>query len=262
MITKIIENLCFDDYLKTEGVSKSGLQVILEKSPLHFITKKNEQQKESAALKMGTLIHTSILEPENIDKNYAVLTEKLDARTKMGKEKKELFEKENEGKIVLTLDEFLISQEIKKRIASNAFVKSMMKNGKSEMSMFWEYKDTQLKGRADFITENLILDVKTTQDASEKVFTRSIYKYKYHMQAAMYVDGYEAVTGNKIPFVILAIEKEPPFDFSLFLMDDAFLDHGRILYNEALNIYKSCVDTGIWHGYDKKIKTLEFWGGN
>lgn len=261
MENKFIENLAFEEYLKADGISKSGLQIILDKSPLHFITRVNEP-KESQALKIGTLIHTSILEPENIDKNYAVLTEKIDARTKVGKEKKEQFEKENQGKIILTIDEFLISQEIKKRISENKFVKSMMKNGKSEVSMFWDNDGTQLKGRADFLTDNLILDVKTTQDASEKVFTRSIYKYKYHMQAAMYVDGYKAITGREIPFVILAIEKEPPFDFALYLMDDSFIDHGRILYNEALNIYKSCVETGVWHGYDKKIKTLEFWGGN
>lgn len=261
MKNEFIYDLSFDDYLKLEAVSKSGLNVIIDKSPLHFKTQKNEN-KDTPALRLGRLIHTSILEPEKLDSCYAVLTEQLNLRTKADKEKLETFKNENKGKTIISLDEFLISQEIKKVISANSFVKAMMKNGRSEVTMLWDCEGVQLKGRADFITNNLILDVKTTTDASEKVFTRSIYKYKYHMQAAMYCDGYKKITGKEIPFVILAIEKEPPYDFALYLMDSSFIDHGRILYMDALETYRGCLETDNWFGYEKKIKTLEFWGGN
>jgi hypothetical protein len=69
-------------YHSHNSISASGLKEIYKKSVFHFL---NRKFKESPAMKLGTAVHQAILEPYDFHDIYHI-TEKIDKRTKAGKE--------------------------------------------------------------------------------------------------------------------------------------------------------------------------------
>lgn len=129
--------------------------------------------------------------------------------------------------------------------------------GEAELSYFWQDKDTGLvcRCRPDFLRGgNIIVDIKTTADAEPKAFSKQIANLNYHLSAAFYLDGVTAVTGEKYDkFIIIAVEKEPPYGVSVHLLDEGTIDAGRFLYKKALKKLKECKDKDEWQGYPDEI---------
>ena len=88
------------------------------------------------------------------------------------------------------------------------------------------------KGKADIITSDKIIDLKTTSKIGPqgKDFRRSAYKYNYDSQAYIY----QQLFGK--PLVFYVIEKGTG-RLATADCDEEFLDHGRQKVIEAANIY-------------------------
>jgi hypothetical protein len=57
-------------------------------------------------------------------------------------------------------------------------------------------------------------------------------------------------------FVIVALEKEPPFVAATYVLDEASLEVGRRLYRKALRLLRQCKTRGIYPGYaDELMRT-------
>src|SRR5699024_8245087 len=69
--------------------------------------------------------------------------------------------------------------------------------GECELSIFWKEDDTWLKCRPDFLPYDCldIPDYKTCQSVNPETFYKDFLNYGYHIQAAMYKRGIQAVTG-------------------------------------------------------------------
>ena len=66
---------------------------------------------------------------------------------------------------------------------------------------------------------NALIDLKTAVTAAPQRFSRSLVDYGYALQAAWYQDGYEALTGERLPFVHVVVEKEPPHLVAMYQVD-------------------------------------------
>jgi hypothetical protein len=81
--------------------------------------------------------------------------------------------------------------------------------------------------------------VKTTSSIEHYAFRRSVWDYGYDRQAALYIDGIEAVTKRKPRgFAFIAVEgKEWPEVFvQVFVMTEADIETGRRRYRKALDL--------------------------
>ena len=91
--------------------------------------------------------------------------------------------------------------------------------------------------------------------ASPDVFTRTIVNFKYHLQAAHYLQG----TGQK-RFVFVAVEKVHPFSVGVYELSPHFIERGYELQEQTLSDIKQAQESGIWKGYTnyepEGIKTL------
>ena len=79
---------------------------------------------------------------------------------------------------------------------------------------FQIFTGLQCKCRPDWISADggILVDLKTTEDASPREFQRSIAKWRYHVQAGWYMAGIEAAYGTRPSgFIFIAVEKKPPF---------------------------------------------------
>ncbi len=237
-----------------DRISKHGLDLIRQ-APALYKHRQDHPQERTAAMRWGGLVHTYVLEPDKFD---AVVAPECDRRTKEGKALWEVFNKENSFKEVVKAEEMKELEAIRRSIKSHRIGCALTEKGSVEMSLFWTHSTgVKCKARPDLIREDgIIVDLKTCASASSREFARDAYKYRYHVQAAFYLDAAAGVGIEADTFVFLCVEKEAPFLVQAFECDEELIALGRKEYLEDLALYKSCTETGIWPGYDESIQTL------
>jgi exodeoxyribonuclease VIII len=203
-------------------------------------------------MRMGTLVHTAILEPDTLG-DRTVVAPVVDRRTNAGKAAWAEFEASIGDRELITADEIEKLKGITEAAwAHPATGKALSMIRDVEASIFWTDPATGVdcRCRPDAILSNgTILDVKTTKDARPSEFARSIANFRYHVQAAFYSDGYTAAFGEPPrAFVFLAIETEPPFLTALYVLDPKAIIRGRAEYERDLETYRVCRNTGEWPG--------------
>ena len=78
------------EYRMAEGVSRSELNTILQKTPMHFLYESTHPKEDTPALAFGRATHKAVLEPETFSEEF-VEGIKVDRRTKEGREKWDAF---------------------------------------------------------------------------------------------------------------------------------------------------------------------------
>ncbi len=142
--------------------------------------------------------------------------------------------------------------------------------GKAELSVYWVDEETglSLRCRPDLWVGDIVMDIKTTEDASESAFERTVEKWRYYVQAAFYLDGVRKAVeqsgcdlppGLEIPkyFVFGAIEKKAPHLNAAYVLSPAVIDIGRREYREDLTTLAECLSSGTWPGHPQKVRTIE-----
>jgi len=247
-------------------ISASGLK-LMKKSPAHF---KEMQVEETDAMRIGSAYHTLILEPEKFEQEYFIFDDrhiievligegaKKPKATNQYKQWEENQYTYADGKTIISWDDFEVINNMKKVLFRHPYAKSLLTNGIPEQSMYFEVinefdQQINVKIRPDYIKEKkrIIVDLKTTSDASVDGFQKNAASYDYQIQAALYADLIEKSKGDDIPwtFIFIAQEKKAPYAFNLFEASPQFIAHGRYEYEMLLMLYKHCLDTGKWQGY-------------
>lgn len=247
------------EYREHPAISRSSLWKIRE-SPEKFKYFLENPQKPTPALIFGQVFHKLALEPLTFGEEFAVAPV-VDRRTALGKSKWNDFVASADGKIIIDQDTFDKASEMVCALYRAPYVKKLL-SGQHEVPMFWndDLTGEPCKCRHDAVSvvggNDIIVDIKTTADASTEAFMRSAVKYGYDFQAAMYSDGYEKNTGKKPMFVFIAIEKDPPYAVNILQADEAFITHGYDVFRELIGIYHECKETNNWYGYLGAYKAI------
>jgi hypothetical protein len=239
------------EYRAREGISSTELKKIL-KSPMHYkYWKDNPENTDTPDLLFGRAAHKYILETYDFYNEFAVAPN-CDRRTKEGKAEWSLFCDQNEGKDIITQEQFEKIEEMRKVMLATPFVSKLI-NGEHEISYFWTDEDTELKCkcRPDSINHRLkiVVDYKTCDNAETQRFMKQSIDLGYDLQASYYLDGIKANTGHDYIFVFIAQEKKAPYAVNILQADDIFVRSGREVYKSMLQIYKDCSESGVWYGY-------------
>lgn len=247
------------EYHQAEGISKSDLDLI-HKSPLHFITAKAQPEKQTEALLFGSALHKYILEREDYNSEFTTAPI-CDRRTKEGKTIYAEFLEQSVGKNIVTQEQQDKIIGMNEAVFKHPLASKLLTDGLAEQSYFWENKDSGIlcKCRPDYIKGNYCIDLKTTQSAKPDDFMKSAYNYRYYVQAYWYLKGLKAVGLEVENFIFVAVEKEPPYAICVYVASEEFLKLGEIEAEADLAVYKKCLETGNWHGYDEtpEVHSLE-----
>lgn len=249
------QDLLMGEYLKAPGISRSGIVAALQ-SGAHYKAHIEEEAPPTAAMVLGSAVHCAVLEPPQFAKRYVVAPE-MDRRTKAYKAWKA---DQDERLTILSAPDGKLVEKITATVKNHPVASRLLDEGIPEQSYFWEDSATGLpcKVRPDWVRETdlVLIDLKTCLDGSFGGFQRAVTNLKYHIQAAYYLDGVKAVTGNQYSWVFLAVEKAPPFAVALYTLDKQALDVGRELYRMGLRTIAECQKTGVWTGYPEEVQEL------
>lgn len=285
---KLISN---KEYHAHPAIGSTLLKNIYNTTVAHAVTK---EQKETAAMVLGSAIHAAILEPETFENLYVsepdfsnsidtiqdiktILTENKVTFQKTAKKEilietllanlphlankiksvmVEKWEKENQEKTILTDEIFKKIAEIKKALLSHEIAKALLTGGQSEFSYFSkdEHTGLQLKCRPDYFKSGALIDLKTTRNASSIEFSKQIANFNYHIQAAFYLDVFNAATSLiATEFYFVAVETEAPYGVSVYQLAPEEIEAGREDYKKALLSYKQYLEKSALLGKEKAL---------
>lgn len=234
--------------IKHPVISNSGLTQ-LSKSPAHYMAWLAQPQEPTSAMVLGSATHTLLFEPDLFAQEY-VVSDATDRRTKGYKD----LVAANPDKEVLTADEMSAIKGMVTSCKSHPSIIPLLTGGKVEQSIFWQDKETGVscKARLDLFnpTHGVVVDLKTTQDASKSTFARDVANRRYHAQAAMYLNAVHADTGEApAHFVFIAVEKEYPYAVGVYRASPDMLAAGQKLIQQDLKTFAGCLEANSWPGY-------------
>lgn len=173
----------------------------------------------------------------------------------------------NAHKTVLDDDEWAQLQRMRDAVHAHPAARRLLeKPGVAERSVYWRDPVTGVlcRCRPDFWTDdNIVVDLKTCEDASPEGFAHSIRKWRYYVQDPYYCDGIAQATGAKPrAFLFLAVEKSArvvngkALGVAVYQLDPDSVAAGRMEYRRNLDTYAECVETQQWPGYGDKIAPI------
>ncbi len=231
-----IEFIPSDEYHARPEAGKSELDLV-HNSIAKYLAAKAGDRAETPAMRVGRAFHMAVLEPRLYALTYAVMPP-CDKRTKAGKEAAAEFEAANQGKTILSdEDDFMIGQ-MRLAIQAHPVADQLVCGGQAEASIFWHdhASGVDCKCRPDYLLEDMgmVIDLKSTEDASPNGFARSCWTYTYHAQVAHYLAGIKAHGLNIDQFLFVAVEKRSPYNVAVYTLDAEAVAAGEVYIRDAL----------------------------
>ena len=237
-------------------VSKHGLDLMAQAPALYRWKLDNPETTRTPALRWGNLVHLAVLEPWKIAEETVVLD--VDRRTKAGKEAyaeavatgREVISPEEEHELVA------MRFEVHGHLASEPLLRG---DFDVESSIYWTDEKTGVacRARPDVVRcDGYVVDLKTCASASPRAFQRAAWDYRYHVQAAYYLDGLLANGVDAQKFAFICVETKAPYLVAVYIADTDLIAHGRKAYKRDLAMYAACVESGTWPGYSAAPQIL------
>ena len=226
-------------------ISSTGLRAYKKNKKQFKYSLTNDLVKKTKAMSDGSAIHAFLLERAVFDSDFAIKPADMRLSTKEGKK----WALDNKNKIIIDSELGNNLFEIEKSVLDSPAKLIYDIKGQTELSYFWDdFGLIKGKCRPDWISDdgNIIVDIKTTTDASPRGFQKSIANWGYHLQLGWYMRGLQKLGIPCNEFIFIAIEKTPPFSVGVYRADKEM-----ILYADK-EINKLVVDM------DKSFKSEEY----
>ena len=261
----IIYGLPFADYLKIRAHSSGALKTVALQSPKHKHL--FDPTIEKPAWTFGSGTHCSVLEPSHFTERFAKWdvfnceSGKLRPRRKDSDYYKDWCA-EHEGQKCLTPDEYDLALAMHSIVHGHPRVlgEGLLSGGAAEVTLVWEWRPgTFVKVRCDYLNQGGAADLKTTRVkmiiGGEGLLLNESAVRGYHVQVSLYDDAVAAAIPDwSNPFNLIFVEKSEPHCVAVLELDEAWLTHGRELYESAIETTIKCRETGIWPGpFDAEI---------
>ena len=271
-------NIDAEQYHRTLGLTKSGLMA-LRKSPAHFwqwMTSPSEPSTQ--AMNLGTATHTLVFEPHKWDKEIIVIPDDApkkptSAQMKAKKPSEDAlasmkwwedFNKNAEGKCIITPDQEVQAKGMASAVHGYEDIIPLLKDptAKTEVSIVANEEVNGLhiscKMRCDLLTMDgrVIVDLKTTEDASPEAFSKTFMSLGYWMQAAHYIKVARLAGIPVEKFVFVAVEKNQPYSVAIYELDDTSLEKAFSIRQRLLENLANCIATGEYPSYSRGTHRL------
>lgn len=247
------------EYNAAPGVRRSDLWKISE-SPEKYLWAIHNPIEPTPAMVFGAAAHSFILEPKSFCEEYAIAPEGIDKRTKDGKERWEKFSNENEGKTIISADNYAVMSAMQDALCRCQMANNLIYGkGETELPLFWKDKDTgeRCKVKLDRLVRLdkrfVVVDYKTAASAQTDRFVHDMIKYGYTLQAAMYTEAVMKCKRLKYrpDFIFVVQEKAEPYSVNVIYVanDSSVMMYGCDQFRELIGTLHQCKLTDDFYGY-------------
>lgn len=240
------------------SISSSGLRVIETKTPAHYwatsyLNPNREPDEPKEAFDFGRAAHVLLLGEAGFRNQFSVRPNKWsDWRTNDSKAWRD--GERSAGRTVLTSDQIGTIQGMAASLAAHPLARELLR-GHVEQSLIFRDKATGvfLKSRPDVLStaDHMVVDLKTTADASPEAVQRAVQNYAYDMQGALVGMAMRAVLEVEMTaFALVFLEKSAPYAVNVVEVDLDWIAYARRRLRRAINTFAKCISTGEFPGYE------------
>lgn len=243
---------CSQSWLSYFDVKPEG-----QKTPANFFheyLRDGSVREKTDALRFGEAFHTRILEPQEFKRRVSWWEGTKTTNSKGYQEAESGLEF---GQMLLPVAWEDTLNGMFESIAKNKDAMDLLEMpGDNECTLLWQEKTSGVDCKSRFDrcirSHGLIVDLKTTRDASESGFIKSVLDYGYHVQAAAYMKAYEAIFKEPPKeFAFILCEKEPPFLTAIYCLPPEAIEAGEYLFNNRIDRFAECMRRSFWPGYQE-----------
>ena len=235
-----------NDKKQYEPLSFSSLKAF-SRSPLQFLEYKAKKSKPTPAMEFGTLVHRSVLEPDKYADSVAIWEGR-----RAGKNY-EAFCSLHINKDVITPQRALEVKECQTRLQEHPLAGGLLEDlDKTEVEFTINHLGLPHRGFIDGILPWAIVDLKVTKAVDHYSLQKTIWQYKYHMQAAIYERAAVLMGYEPEAYFIIAVESAPPYHVAVVELEPHYIARGHLEWEGLLQVYKDW-DGSPLHQHGKEI---------
>lgn len=137
--------------------------------------------------------------------------------------------------------------------------------GQNEVTLIWEADGITKRAMVDNIdTERRVAyDYKTAAGLAEpEGWVRTSMPHGCDIRAAHYLEGLTALFGGEWSYRFIPQEKKQPHCLSVLQLSESAIMMGRKKARRAAEMWRHCLDTGVWPGFSTQIQIVDppgFW---
>lgn len=253
-------------------ISATGIKMA-KKSLALWKWMQTHPQEDKLHFDFGNAFEMALLDKENFKDSVAILQTKVwVAQAQEGREKPYVnaklsgkyqgelskFMSENEGKYIIPdvgPQSYEVIECMLESCYKDAVIQKLIKGTEYQLSLFWNDLNTgmELKTRPDICKrkKNVIVNLKTTTDGSPSAFSRELANYEYPLQGAIEMRGcIETGLMEQVDnYFWLVVEKEPPFNATLYEFDPSDQRYSLDELDYLLNKIQSAREEDKYPGY-------------
>lgn len=250
------------EYHASPRLSKSKLDLIDKAPALYkFRIIDGNKRPETPALAAGTAVHMFCFEPHLLASTYWVLDDAAKiaeiggAKPRATSAYKLWYAEQleaNAGKIALDPDDLQTYQGMQRSFQAHPIIAEYLAQPHTtETVLYGTILGVEVQCKCDALGTGWIIDLKTTEDATEYAVTRSIKKYRYDVQDALYAEIYRQNFGTWPRFIFAFVEKSAPYLCELYELSEFDREQAHEKYRDNIRTYIDCMQTGDWYGITK-----------
>jgi exodeoxyribonuclease VIII len=254
------------DYEQLPALSQSAIKdVKKEKGGWRYFYEKHIaksfREEPTDSMELGTALHLALLEPDTFrDKVLHIPDEVLAKNGAKTTNAWKLLQAENKDRLLLKSNDFAnLAYAVDAVMKHPAAAPLIAGKGITEKPITFKTNNTLCKGIPDkVIPGHAIVDVKSTCVVQPKKFQRQAEELFYDVQARFYCDGVLEVYAERLPFVFIAVEMEPPFRVRAYQAPEDWMLSGFAVINEVVQEYERRMAENDWNDVeDREFVLLE-----
>lgn len=245
------------DPCPTPSLSSGLAKVLIGKSPKHAWLahpklNPNYRERFNGDFDLGTAAHAALLEG---NRAKICVIDAADWRTNAAKEKRD--EAYANGLTpILAKHNVAVTRMVDaaKAYVERTELKGIFQDGEPEQVIVWQEDGLWFRAMMDWLKtdRSIIIDYKTTEDASPDTFSRQISRMQYDFQRSFYLRGMRAL-GYDPEFLFLAQETGGAHECTLHGVSPALEAYADFQVERAIQLWRKCLESDEWPGYPTQV---------
>ena len=261
-----------DEYLHEWDALQASMLGNIKRSPYFAKWRQDHPDVDTDARTFGTAAHCIVLEPEKFEDKYRLEPQKPPERrdVKNWRATKDYKEAKADlvanGFRVLKQSEFDGLRKIRDRLylGERTEIRDLLlAKTATEVSYAAphpKFENVLCKCRTDLEVAgaNMVVDLKTSRDASPRAFSRDLFNYGYHRSKPFYMDVMCSEGSHKWEHhLFLVVENIEPFQCCVYSLDPGATELGRAENYALIEKWARCLETDTYPGLPTKIQPID-----